>query len=149
MIRFVVPGAPVPQGSMSAFNDDDGRARVRHSKPKGLDRYRADVRNAAAHVEGAGIIEGPIYVEASFVIERPKNHWRANGELKDWAPTFHTGARPDADKLLRALLDALTGVLFRDDGHVAVAHIEKRYVGETEAPHTEVIVDRLEDGRSE
>jgi Holliday junction resolvase RusA-like endonuclease len=73
-------------------------------------------------------IEKPnaVLVTAVFYFDRPKKHFRANGTLRDDAPAFHV-ARPDAEKLMRALLDAITGVCFHDDSQVAKQVIEKRY----------------------
>jgi Holliday junction resolvase RusA-like endonuclease len=41
-------------------------------------------------------------------------------------PSWHI-VRPDADKLIRAVLDALTGKVWRDDCQVAELLIRKRY----------------------
>lgn len=141
---FDVPGQPVPQGSMTAFIHG-GKARVAHKAPKGLAAFRADCRAAAAAAD-ADLVKGAVRLRATFVLERPKAHWSASGALKPSAPLYHTGQRPDGDKLLRALMDALTSVCFRDDGQVAVASFVKRYVREGEAPHASVTVESLADG---
>jgi len=143
---FEVLGDPVPQGSMTAFIAG-GKARVAHKAPKGLQAFRADCRNAAAQA-GVTVIEGPVRLRAVFVLERPQSHrgtGKNAGMLKASAPEYHTGQRPDGDKILRSLFDALTGVCFRDDGQVCVASFVKRYVREGEAPHTSVTVDSLAD----
>jgi Holliday junction resolvase RusA-like endonuclease len=57
---------------------------------------------------------------------RPKKHFRANGELRDDAPTYHTQA-PDIDKLSRSILDALKGISWRDDGQVSYKLASKQY----------------------
>ena len=39
----------------------------------------------------------------------------------------HPCVRPDVDKLARALLDALTGIAYEDDGQVVALHVLKIY----------------------
>lgn len=67
----------------------------------------------------------PIRVSVSFRFDRPKKHFTAKG-IKADAPTSHTNT-PDADKLLRALLDSMSGVVFEDDSQVSEIAVEKVY----------------------
>ena len=53
----------------------------------------------------------------TFYMARPKHHRRVNGELKPKAPRHHV-VRPDSDKMLRAILDSLTGIVYYDDSQV-------------------------------
>lgn len=126
-VVFTVYGLPVPQGSKSAINVR-GRPVVVENSRATLRPWRAAIAaEAAAHLDGP--LEGPIGLRVVFTMQRPKAHYRTGvhaGELRDTAPTFHS-TRPDADKLARAVLDALTGVAFRDDGQVAELAIVKRF----------------------
>ena len=84
--------------------------------------------NARPHTPAAPIA-GPVRVKLAFVFKRPKSHFRSNGvELRPEAPAKHT-ARPDADNLAKAVLDALTqlGGFWKDDSQVAVLAIYKDY----------------------
>lgn len=71
----------------------------------------------AAASNGAGVLEGPVVVIAEFRFARPPSHFTTTGALRKGAA--RTPGRPDLDKLLRGLLDALTGVAFRDDAQVS------------------------------
>jgi hypothetical protein len=74
-------------------------------------------------------LTGALELRATFVFPRPKSHFgtgRNAGKLKPSAPALVT-TRPDLDKLVRAIGDALTGVVFSDDAHLAVVHAEKHY----------------------
>ena len=70
-------------------------------------------------------MEGPIRLEVRFLMPRPQAHYhwkqrmgqRVQGELRDDAPLEHV-SQPDTTKLLRALEDALTGVIWLDDKQV-------------------------------
>lgn len=74
-------------------------------------------------------IQGPIALEITFTMPRPKSHYRSNGLIKATAPHYVT-KKPDSTKLLRSTEDALTGLLWRDDAQVAIQTVYRIY-GET------------------
>lgn len=129
-ISFTVRGLPVPQGSSRVFVGKSGRAFVategnRTRSPLGA--WRSAIATEARAVMGdLPCLEGPIALEVDFVMPRPRGHYRVNGQLKPAAPAWHSG-RPDVDKLLRSLLDAITEVVIRDDSQVAVVQATKLY----------------------
>ena len=138
--EFVVPGIPIPQGSKNPWG---GEANA-NLKP-----WRATVAEFAntSLPPDHGPLVTAVEVEVSFVFPRPKAHYRTgkNAELlKDSAPYWHTG-KPDLDKLQRAIGDALSGVLLRDDSQIASWMVEKRYVDllEDEGPHARVWIQEL------
>jgi crossover junction endodeoxyribonuclease RusA len=74
---------------------------------------------------GRDTTTGPVCVEVVFHFKRPASHYRGkSGELREGVPTrfAHGVQRGDLDKLLRAVLDALTGVAFADDRQVVDIH---------------------------
>jgi Holliday junction resolvase RusA-like endonuclease len=73
---------------------------------------------AAQAMEGRPVMEGPLVVTARFYLPRPRT-----------APAriVVPATRPDIDKLARALLDGLTGVVFRDDSQVVTLDAGKRF----------------------
>ena len=109
-VTFTVPGVPVPQGSMSVFN-----GRVVHKSGKTLIKWRERIERSA-RAAGAPLLTGPVRVEVLFLVPRPKS-------VRRLLPSV----RPDADKYLRACLDALTGTCFVDDGQVVDVLVRKRY----------------------
>jgi crossover junction endodeoxyribonuclease RusA len=128
MIRFDVRGLPQAQGSARAFIAG-GRAMIateanRPRSPLGAWRT-AIATEARAAMSDRGVLEEPLALSVTFRMPRPKSHRGAKG-LKPSAPS-HVATKPDIDKLLRAVLDALTGVVFRDDAQVAVLGASKQY----------------------
>lgn len=124
MIRFTIEGTPRPQGSKRHVGNG-----IMVESSKYVKDWRAFAKLKATQECNPGQrIEKPnaVLVTAVFYFDRPKKHFRSNGVLRDDAPHFHV-ARPDAEKLMRALLDAITGVCFHDDSQVAKQVIEKRY----------------------
>jgi crossover junction endodeoxyribonuclease RusA len=129
MISLFIPGKPVPQGSGKAITSrSTNRAIFLHSNREQLKGFRAAVKAA---VEKAGVTEpitGPVRVRCDFFLPRPKAHYRANGSrLRIDAPVFPT-TRPDVDKLLRAVNDALTEAgAWKDDSQVVLLNGAKFY----------------------
>lgn len=116
MTTFRVFGLPQPKGSTRAFIRK-GRAIVT-SDNRELKPWAQNVA-LSAHVSGIRVIEkGPVKIEVQFVLPRPRSVKRGQA--------FQC-VRPDLDKLLRAVLDALTGVAWTDDGQVAVIQAAKRF----------------------
>ena len=85
--------------------------------------WRESIRAAALAAMGDDWtpITGPVTVDLTFLLPRPKGHFgtgRNAGKLRDSAPTHHT-TKPDLDKLIRAVLDALTSAgVWGDDSQV-------------------------------
>lgn len=121
-----VPGTPRPQGSMKAYIVK-GRANVT-SDNKQLGPWRADVAAVIRSHVGPTIAipTGPVCVAVEFVMPR-----RA-AEPKRVTPA-HT-RKPDLDKMLRACLDAITGLVFTDDSQVDVLGGMKRTAEPGEQP---------------
>ena len=129
MIEFFTPGKPAPQGSKRHV----GRGiMVESSRDVGAWRERIAI---AAHntmrSTGWGIVSGPVTVTLGFILPRPKN-----------APKVTPAAmkRPDLDKLVRAVLDAVTGVVIADDSQVVALHATKIVAAVDDSPgvHTRI-----------
>lgn len=116
-IRFQVHGLPIPQGSTRAW--------VIHGKPiitssaKGLSTWRRLVADVAQDYAPEEPWEGPVGIELHFGLPRPKS---APKRKRVWPDK-----RPDLDKLTRAVLDALTYVVFADDSQVIEIQASKDY----------------------
>lgn len=126
MILFSVPGIPAPKGSTRVV-----RVRGRTVITGDCRRtagWEAGVRLLArAAMRGRPPIEGPVRVELVCALPAPKRGPQSG---------YHV-TRPDLDKLLRAVLDALTGVCYQDDGQVAEFGARKVY---GPAPGAEIAV---------
>ena len=127
VIRFSVAGQLQTQGSKKAFMRP-GMARpvvVDDNKPQ-LRNWRSDVMTAAREAWTGGILDGDVSLRLTFYLSRPKAHYRSNGDLKPTAPRT-CPKKPDIDKLIRAVLDALTDVIWSDDSRVVRIEAEKLY----------------------
>lgn len=157
LVSFTVYGKPEPQGSVRAFvptykNGQPVRraggqivVNLTSTNPAVTAwRKAAQMEANLGLIEyGAAMLHGhPVRVEATFHLQRPKAHCgtgRNANTVKASAPAHPVG-RPDVDKLLRALLDALTGTVLVDDSQVVEATARKVYCGPHDEPRVEVSV---------
>lgn len=112
MLAFDVPGVPAPQGSKVRT-----RWGVREDNPATRPWRNAVTWEATHAMNGAPPYTGPLELHVIFQFPRPKSHFRTGrhaAELKPSAPAW-CATKPDTDKLLRAIGDALTGVVAVDD----------------------------------
>lgn len=139
-LHFIVYGRPQPAGSKRAFPVRRASGAlgvsVTDDNPQSRD-WKNAVASAAVDArprffgpdDGGDLLDGPLVLQIRFTFARPKSHFgtgRNAGVVKPGAPEAHT-VRPDCTKLLRAVEDALTGVLWRDDAQVVAQDVRKRY----------------------
>ena len=137
MIAFTVDGKPATKGSFRAIVT---RGRTASGRPKAIAKndnprtksWQAIVGwSARAAMRGAAPMTRGVEVGAMFRFTRPKRIDRAGD---------YDGPMLDVDKLLRALLDGLSGILFADDAQVERADAGKRWCEPGEAEGVEVVV---------
>ena len=139
VLDVFVPGDPKPKGSVSAFvPPGSGRAIVTHNTIKGAKEWAqriVDVVHSAAFEFVPA--KTPLEIVAVFALPRPlsASRKRSAHEL--------AAKKPDIDKLMRALLDALTHVVWGDDSQIVRALVEKRVADPGERPGVHVRVWRV------
>ena len=125
-MMFEVPGDPQTQGSMRAIVRGR-RAVVIHDKSR-LVPWRDSIA-AVARSKGWGrgaLLDGAVKIELAFFVTRPALHFGKTG-LRKFAPEHPHTNGGDLDKLVRAVGDALTGVVWRDDRRIVSCHAVKQY----------------------
>jgi Holliday junction resolvase RusA-like endonuclease len=125
-VAFTVHGTPAPAGSKRGFyNAKAGRVIVTDANAKSRP-WKAQVSDAAAEaMGGAELLQGPLSLELVFHVPRPKGHFGARG-LRPSAPDF-PAVKPDVLKLARAVEDALSSIVYRDDAQIVTEFLLKRY----------------------
>lgn len=135
-VTFCVYGLPRPAGSKRAF------AIRKKGQPTGRIAVVDDCKESRSwkNAVGSGAAEAmteqraemfvePVRLSITFFMPRPKSHYRAgrySAELRTSAPPFPI-TKPDLLKLTRAVEDALTGIVWRDDAQVVEHRLEKKY----------------------
>lgn len=131
MTTFFVPGSPAPQGSKSFKGVHGGRGiLVESSKALGPWRERVAL---VAHQHARNVASGvAVSVRCDFVMPRPKSTPK-----RSTPPAIR---RPDIDKLVRAILDAVTGICFADDSQVVDLRATKRLALPEETPGVHITI---------
>lgn len=122
-IEFTVLGTPQPQGSIKAFMVG-GKARLTSDNAK-MKPYRQQVGQVAlaerAERDCFEVWAGrhvAVAVQYDFYFAKPKSARKAR---------TRPAVRPDIDKLVRSTSDALTGILWPEDGAVVSVTANKWY----------------------
>lgn len=113
-----------PNGTPLVVTHD--AAGARGTAWEGMVAQEAHVAMVAA---GIALTRNPVTVIVDFYVPRNVGHYgtgRNARELKPSAPAV-PAVRPDVDKWLRRVLDALSGVVYADDGQVVEVVARKRY----------------------
>ncbi len=129
-ISFFVPGIPIAKGSAKAFyNKATGRAMITQTNREKQQPWASTIAYYAQEA-GCKPSSSPIAIILLFTMPRPKSHFgtgKNSSILKANAPDYHT-SKPDLDKLIRCVKDALTGVAWMDDSQVCLMRtVSKRY----------------------
>lgn len=123
MKTYTILGNPVAQGrARSAIIN----GHAVHYDPKKSKVAKEDIKSQIVRQNPEYHDSGPLSLEVTFEIPRPKSHYRANGQLKGNAP-IHCDKKPDASNYLKGLEDALNGILWKDDSQLAIVSMRKRY----------------------
>jgi Holliday junction resolvase RusA-like endonuclease len=117
--EMFVDGVPAPQGSKSL-----SRSGVMYEANKNLKPWRKEVTAAASWVAGPGfeLMQGPLIVSIWFTMPRPPTVKRESPSVK-----------PDLDKMCRAVLDSLSGIVYKDDAQIIRIDAIESYESQTGA----------------
>lgn len=119
-ITFTVFGKPAPQGSMRAFMRPGMRFPVVTSDNAATRPWRQEITATAIALKVLPFEKNiPVEITLNFYFARPKSANKRKGMT----------VRPDLDKTVRAVFDALKGVLLHDDAQVVEVHARKHYGG--------------------
>lgn len=142
-LNIIVRGIPAPQGSHRSFKVKSGAVVTTDDNPrtrpwKAAVTAEAELAVAKAELTDPAYDRRPVAVAITFRFPRPRGHYGKRGLLPS-APAQMV-SMPDIDKLVRAVLDALTGIVWRDDAQVVVLEIRKAYQREGEELATSIDV---------
>ena len=138
-LSFFTKGDPIPEGSHKYVGYRNGKPTIVHDNLR-LAGWRMivarDAKNAADAAGWAPKHDGPVTVEARFYMPRPKR------------PRFpnHAATKPDLDKLIRAIGDALAdynGVL-AEDSRIVTWTTSKEYATDDQKPGVHITVTALD-----
>jgi Holliday junction resolvase RusA-like endonuclease len=137
MISFTITGPPTAK-ERPRFTSINGK--VRAYTPKKSASYTNLVKlEAQKHITKP--IEGPVGLYIHFYLPRPKRLiWKTKQ-----MPAIYTDKRPDIDNLAKSVIDGLNNIAFRDDGQIAMLHIQKRYCEGSNQSRTSIKIEPLKE----
>jgi Holliday junction resolvase RusA-like endonuclease len=122
-------GLPVAQGRPRAYKTPAGQVRV--FDPANARDWKRTVQAQVLTQKPPAPVEGPLAVALQFFLPRPPSLPK-----RERFPA----KRPDAENLAKAVLDAMQGVVYRDDGQIVRLSIAKDY---GPAPGVVIHVERV------
>lgn len=127
MIDLVVYGKPIGK-ARPRFGRNKHSGKVVTFTPKATKDYEQEIATTAqCAMFGKMLMEGPLKVTiTAFFLHKTKQGW-------------HT-SRPDIDNVVKAVLDGLNGVVFKDDAAVAHVDATKQYVNDEQMERVEIQV---------
>ena len=129
-VSFWVPGIPEAQGSMRSPR----AGVVLHNKPS-LTAWRDLIGFTAKQAWGTRpLLDWPVRMTCAFYFPKPQRP-----QHDGWASTSL-----DLDKLIRAVGDALQGVVLKNDSRIVAITAQKRWAGGVLGPQEPGLSVRLE-----
>jgi len=115
LIQFKIYGNPVPQGRPRIIKKG---LHYGMKDPDASSIYKDRLRLLAQQHRQDPLLSGPLHVRLQFEILKPpsarkRDVWRAK--------------KPDLDNLIKAVTDAFTGVIWRDDALIVSIEASKPY----------------------
>lgn len=135
MTTLSIPGEPIarPRQRVGVMN---GHARTFTDAKHPVHAYKAAIR-LAWQASGCATIDGPVTVNIEAVFPRPKGKiWKTKP-----MPSYPHTIKPDVDNVMKACLDGLNGLAFRDDSQVFIATTTKRVAAGDEQPKTVIDIE--------
>lgn len=145
IVKLTVPGSPVSWQRPRAGRSPSGKPFFfEDKKVKGWKNFLKG--EFAGTMVGKNMLGGdpkhpvPLTVEIRFYLKRPQKYYRA----KDFDGPIPCTSRPDVDNLYKGVVDAMQGIVFRDDSLVSNIIVSKWYHAKNEGPRTDIQVEELE-----
>ena len=138
--ELYIPAVPVaqPRHRIGTLNGKGRAFEAPKSHP--VHAFKATCRLVANKIYENTPHDGPVRVEAVFVLPRPKSEFY---KVKP-TPRHPHIKRGDIDNFAKTILDALTGLVWIDDGQVYSMEVEKHVASAVETPHVEMTITLYE-----
>lgn len=139
-VAFHVAGIPTPKGSFTRMPNGAMLPAGTTASRKRVADWRMNIRNDAMHAMGERLpVRNAVRIMCEFQLPYPSS------SIRKWQMGWWPHVKqPDIDKLLRALFDALTGIVWVDDSQVAFVTCNKVYAW-NDRPGVHIVVDFMED----
>lgn len=129
-INFIVPGIPVAKGRARSFIR---AGHVAHYTPESTARYENLVKLEAKRAMGSWEpMQGAVELVLRLYMPIPAS-WSKKKRQDAIEGTLRPTTKPDCSNVLKAMEDAMNGVVFADDKQIVELKITKVYSNLTQA----------------
>lgn len=135
-IEFFVPGAPVGKGRPRAARRGTGVVMFTPEKTAGYEALVAAAASNAMRAEAGPLFTGPLEAVLEMRIPIPAS-WSKAHKAAALAGAELPTSKPDIDNVVKAILDACNGVVFRDDAQVVMLVATKAF---SDGPGVRVVI---------
>lgn len=106
-----------------------------------LQNFKTRIRFAAKQTYPKLPLDGPLSLELYYIMPRPKRLvWKNRLMPRQWHYV-----KPRLDDLEEAVIDALTGLIWRDSAQICRKLAAKQVASGAEQPYVRVIVNQIEE----
>jgi len=131
-----IPGEPVAQGRPRGFHNKVTGRTVFVDPSKSRSWKGAAQMHMRQQWGNRGLLDGPVFVEVLAIFTCPvSQHRKTHPREVEWKP-----GRPDAENVVKAVLDAATGIVWVDDSQVVRLTVTKIRGAQGEAPGVRMVV---------
>jgi Holliday junction resolvase RusA-like endonuclease len=131
-LTFSVAGHPQGKGRARAFVRG---GHVGHYTPEKTRSYEGMIRfMAQQEMAGREPMLGPVGVRLTALFDVPQS-WSKTKKMRAITNDILPAKKPDLDNIMKAFVDAMNGVVFKDDCQIVHSYCDKRY-----GPAPQVIV---------
>ena len=143
-IRIVVLGNPVGKGRPRAYQTRGPRRTIKMHTPEKTRAYEDAVALAGKlAMQGSEPLGGPVAMRLDIFMPIPASWSKAKREAALLSGVMPI-SKPDASNVLKAVEDALNGIVYIDDSQIIDVWVRKRYSHE---PRIELVVSQCIDAR--
>lgn len=124
-VSFTVPGQPRGKGRPIAGKSFAGYTTLR--TPEKTVAYEGLIAICAQQaMAGRPLIEGPVFVSMTMACQIPAS-WSTRKKQQAEVGNIKPATKPDADNCVKAMFDAMNGVVWKDDVQVCELNLAKIY----------------------
>lgn len=139
MIAFTIPGEPIAQSRPRATTVN---GHVRMYDKKEMVDYKGFIKLMASQ-QCKTLMTGPLGLSIHAYRKMPKDFSKKKIALAI-SKYLYPSTKPDADNYAKSVMDALTGIVWADDGCVVELNVCKLY---SDKPRLEIVVYEMKESQ--